>query len=231
MRRLAFLLKGINFVGTLTLFIVVLFSACSPQIVKIDQATRESIKEISRIKVIYYSPPELWMPFSQAGPLPAFGVLGEVLAPQKVEGSQVIKAYDVQDPVIRVRDKFFSSISKQLKLNTLSLLEEPLAEDTPDKLKTKFPQDTIFDFKTTMWGISTDPFQGYHYVLYHARGRLIQFPESKIIWQGICRVEDKDSTRMPHWSEFIENNGAILKEKLNNLAISCADDLAEHYLK
>jgi len=214
----------------LTLLLIVFLIGCSPQIIKIDQSTRESLKQTSQIKAIHYNPPDLLVPINQSL-LMGFGAVGGALAGLQAQSQaqQMTKEYGLQNPAIRVKSTFLSSISKQLESNSLTSLEEPLKDDDLDKLRVKFQQDTVFDFMTKMWGISTVPFQGYHYVTYRARARLIRFPEGKIVWQGACDVEDKDLARMPHWTEFVENNGALLKEKLNKLADSCANELVAQF--
>lgn len=216
---------------TLSSIFIIFLSGCSPKIIKIDKSERESLKHTSQIKAIHYNPPDLWVPISQSGPLMAFGAVGGAIAALQNQSTaqQITKEYGLQDPAIRVKTNFLASISKLLETNNITSIQEPLKETDLDELKAKFQQGTVFDFKTKMWGMSTVPFQGYHYIVYYARARLIRFPESKIIWQGTCSAEDKDPVRMPHWTEFLENNGAVLKEKLNKLADSCADELMAQF--
>ena len=208
------------------LIVLAILAGCAPKSIQMDQAARESLSGVQEIKVLYYEPPDLQVP---SNPVPKifFGAIGGAVAAVVVQsrGQQMVKEYGLSDPMIRVKNGFVLSVQALFNKANLTEVTSPHKEDNLDKLKVEFHQGLFLDFKTTKWGILTHQLQGYHYVAYQGRARFVQIPEEKVIWQGVCDLEEKDDTNMPHITELEANNGALLKEYLTKLTTSCEAEL------
>lgn len=202
-----------------------LSAACAPRPIPMDLAERESFSGGQQIQVLYYGPPDLLVPPGPA--LMMFGAVGNAIAanmPQS-QGQQMVKAYGLEDPIIDVMHRFIPSARAVLSNGIKEEATNRGQEVHLDELTKEFGSGLILDLKTVKWGIFRNPFQTFHYVGYQGRARLIRPSEKKVVWQGVCDLEEKDTDNMPHITEFEANNGALLKDNLAKLAASCADEL------
>jgi hypothetical protein len=208
------------------LLLLAISAACAPKPIAMDHAERDLLSRGEAVRVIYYTPPDFKVPPGTM-PLIMFGAVGGAIAAASMEqsqGQQTVKEYDVQDPIIQVRRRFAPQVGVLLNVD-MSGETSPRQDDDLDSLRKEFSQGYILDLKTSKWGIFRNPFQTFHYVGYRGRARLIRVSEKKVVWQGVCDLEEKDNDNMPHITEFEANNGALLKANLDKLAASCADEL------
>lgn len=215
-----------GFARAAILLLLAISAACAPKPIAMDHAERDLLSKSEAVRVVYYTPPDFKVPPGTM-PLIMFGALGGAIAAASMEqsqGQQTVKEYDVQDPIIQVRRRFAPHVGVLLNVD-MSEETSPRQDDDLDSLKKEFTQGYILDLKTNKWGIFRNPFQTFHYVGYQGRARLIRASEKKVVWQGVCDLEEKDNDKMPHITEFEENNGALLKNNLAKLAASCADEL------
>jgi hypothetical protein len=107
-------------------------------------------------------------------------------------------------------------------LKNVRAIQEPVAGDSLDELKTVFAKGLIIDVKTHRWGIAGNgPFA------YGARARVVRLEDSKTLWQGVCKVEDE----MTGVRDDVESaEGAHLKVKLNEMADACSDQLVDQFV-
>lgn len=160
-----------------------------------------------------------------------FGPVGGALAGLSAEetAKETVGKYNLQDPAIRVKTNFVSYLQQVFGMNNITSHSEQFVDDDLDDLQKQFSNTTILDFETVKWGIFEKPFEGWHFVALSIRSRVVKLPEKKIIWQGLCEVEDQEPERVPHWDEFVKNEGVILKEKLGKLSEECAAKLFERF--
>ena len=208
------------------LLLLTLSAGCAAKPIPMDHVERASLSSGQELRILYYEPPDFKVPPGTM-PLIMFGAVGGAIAAANMEqsqGQQTVKEYDVQDPIIQVSRRFVPRVGALLNVDMFGETS-PRQDDDIDSLKREFSQGYILDLKTSKWGIFRKPFETFHYVAYRGRARIIRISENKIIWQGVCDLEEKDNDKMPHITEFEANNGALLKDNLTKLAASCADEL------
>jgi hypothetical protein len=210
--------------STLTFALVLL--ACAPKMVKLDEATRESLKKMPEIKVIHYYPPTLQL--QGIAPVGYAASAGTAAAVQSQAQNRVQELL-LQDPVLRIKTNVVSSLTKLLETTNLTPLPTPMQELQVDKLKGMFGRETILDFATTYWGVAPIPFHPFDLVLYRARARLLRFPEGTLLWQGNCDLEAEDSAGMPTEREVLITKGLLLSNTLNRLADRCSEQLVAQF--
>lgn len=204
-----------------------LLVACAPEVVRLDQATRDSLKRADEIKVVHYFPPDLEF---QGTARVGFGAsAGAAMAIQQQAQAQQTQELMLQDPVLRIKSNVMTSVAKILETNNLTPLPTPLQDLQVNALKGMFGKGTILDFATTYWGVAPIPFQPFDLVLYRARARLLRFPEGKVLWQGNCDVEADESAGMPSDKDVPVTKGLLLNNTLSRLADRCSEQLVAQF--
>lgn len=142
----------------------------------------------------------------------------------------MIKKYSLQDPVLRVKERFLSTLSVDFDLKNIRPVQGPLTDDRVPALKERFGQGVVIDFKTIKWDLLYYLTDWSHYrIAFSARARMVRLEDSKIIWQGVCDIVGKDRKTSPTLDELESNNGALLKVKLNGAADRCVEELLEQF--
>jgi hypothetical protein len=209
--------------------LALLLSACAQDMVRLDPATRESLKSTPEIKVIHHVAPELYVPTNQ--PRVAYTGGGGETALESQVRDLLIKEYDLKDPILRVKTNFAAAAGKRLGGPTLTPVPAPfMIGEGPDRLKMQFGRETVLDFATTYWGVLPLPFEPTDIVAYRARARLIRFPEGQILWQGGCDLEGKDTSSSPKGANAQGPKSGGLKETFDLLADTCADQLVAQFM-
>lgn len=217
--------------GGSVLCTLLLLSACAQDqdMVRLDPATRESLKSTSEIKVIHHVPPELYIPTDQ--PRVAYTGGGGYTALEYQGRDLLIKEYDLKDPVLRVKANFAVAAGKRLGGPTLTSLPAPfMMGEGPDRLKLQFGGETVFDFATTYWAVLPLPFEPTDILAYRVRARLIRFPEGTILWQGGCDLEGKDTSSGSKGPNAQVPKAESLKAAFDLLADTCADQLVVQFM-
>lgn len=208
---------------------VQLLSACAQDLVRLDPATRESLKSTSEIKVIHHVAPELYVPTDQ--PRVAYTGGGGYAALESQTRDLLIREYDLKDPILRVKTNFAAAAGKKLGGPTLTPVPAPfMIGEGPDRLKMQFGRETILDFATMYWAVVPLPFEPADIVAYRARARLIRLPEGKILWQGVCDLEGKDTSGGPRGANAQGPKAGGLKEAFDLLADTCTDQLVAQFM-
>ena len=201
--------------------------ACAPELVKLDQNTRDSLRRVEEIKVVHYLPPDIQL---QSTALIGYGAsAGTSMAVQAQAQNQQSRELAIEDPVLRIKSNVVASLTKILETNNLRPVPTPLQELQVDKLKVIFPKGTVLDFATTYWGVMPLPYQTFDLVLYRARARLLKFPEGRLLWQGSCDLEADDSTGMPSDKNTVVTKGLLVSNTLNRLADRCSEQLVAQF--
>ncbi|GKS56738.1 hypothetical protein YTPLAS18_02650 [Nitrospira sp.] len=218
---------GTRIASAATLMLGLTVMACAPEIVKIDQSTRDSLRRVAEIKVVHYFPPDLQV---QGAGLVGYGPsAGAAAAIQTQAQNQAAHELAIEDPVLRIKSHVSSSLTKILATNNLTPVPTPLQELQVDKLKGIFPQGTVLDFATTYWGVMPLPYNPFELVLYRARARLLKFPEGELLWQGRCDLESDDSAGMPSDKTAVVTRALLVSNTLNRLADRCSEQLVAQF--
>lgn len=214
-------------VGYVVIAALVALVGCAPKPIPMDQQAKESLRAIQEIKVLHYSAPPLLVP-PTAAPVPIFAYAIADSADQ-THRARLGKSSAVDDPILQVKSGFLASMQTSLPRATLSEIPHSLPNDDLEDLKKELGQGYLLDFRTTKWGIINDMFRVYSYVLYQSRARLVDISGEKILWQGVCDLEEKDLTTRPSIHDFEADNGTLFKEYLGKLATSCVSELNRQF--
>jgi hypothetical protein len=215
-------------VSYLVIAILVALVGCAPKPILMDQQAKESLSAIQEIKVVYYRSPTLLVP-PTAAPVPLFAYAIADSA-DRTHRERLGKSSGVDDPILKVKDGFLPSMQTSLPKAILSEISHPLPNDDMEDLKKELGQGFLLDFKTTRWGIINNMWQVYSYVVYQGRARLVDISGEKILWQGVCDLEEKDLTTRPSIHDFEADNGTLFKEYLAKLATSCVKELNKQFV-
>src|SRR5262245_14780476 len=212
--------------------VLTILVGCAPKPILLDEATKVSLGGVREIRALYYTPPNLFVPVN---PVPGmfFGAIGGAIAGFEAmsRSEQMVKAYGLIDPIIQVKTELRPSVQTSFPDASIVDIATPRQDDALGVLKGEFQQGLLLDLKTIKWGIFTKVGQGDHYVSYQGRARLVQLPEEKVVWQGVCDFEERDDTTLRHITDFEANNGALLKEHLTKLATICSGELTKQLTK
>lgn len=218
------------------LSVLLLVSGCAPAMIAVDPGERLRLREQAEVRAIHYPPPSFFLVtkgMDRAGLF--FGALGAVgaMSAARSAGEKLREAYSLQDPIIRVRDRFLSDLKPDLDLGTVGIVESPLDTDAPRTLRERFGDAVLFDFKTVGWGLGYHREDSSRYgVMHNVRARLIRLQGTKVLWQAqvLCSSLQKEAAANPTLGELKADEGAMLKAKLDEAADQCARYLAAHFL-
>lgn len=228
------------FLGFLCLFLPAAFYGCSSGLIKIDERGLARLKKEPEIHAVTYIPASFIVETPGAygsteamfgemeGPLGGFAHLREF----EENGKKMIRDYSLEDPVLKVRDKFISSVGADLGLQEAGAFTEPLKDDSIEGLKRRFGKGMVFDFKTTRWLLNYYPADLSHYrMTYGGRARLVSLEDSRVLWQGACRFSTtKEMRASPTMEDLVADDGALLKTKLLEASDRCASELLRQFL-
>ncbi len=208
---------------------LILTVGCSPKVIKMDLATKESLNRASQITLIHYEPSSFEVPPSQMGMM--FGAIGAAVAGLAAEsrGQQMVQQYDLRDPILHVKERFAARVLSDFANIKLTDISEPFKDDDIDDMKEKFVEGNILDFQTIRWGVVGQPFSGNSYIKYQGRVRLIDVHNASVLWQGVCDLEDRDLYTMPDSTERNSSEGNILRAKFENLSGQCLERLISQF--
>lgn len=140
------------------------------------------------------------------------------------EGKRWVAEYALEDPSIKAGRLFLSDL-KKLDMEARSFQEA--ADDSPGALREAFgAKGLVLDMKTTRWMLAYFPADATRYRLtFEARARLISLEGPEIIWKARCRYTEGDIGKSSTLTEFEANHAALLRDRLNEAADSCAKEL------
>lgn len=159
-----------------------------------------------------------------------FGIVGGVIAANSMQraGQAMVAEYSVPDPSLAVRERLAAALSEQFSLRVTP--DTAPVGDSVAELRTKFGSGAVLDTRTLNWQLlyyASDP--RHHYLLYAGRARLVRLSDNKVLWQNRCliKLQDPKGSR-PTVDEYRAGNGELLKQKVQEAANRCADQLIAH---
>ncbi len=226
--------------ASIVLMVVVIVSyGCAPALIPIDKEDLVRLKNQPEVVAVHYESPIFV--YSGSDALPCFSLLwgcpaSAFFGALGVDGRRLLKErykIEVEDPTPALKTKFLANLTLELKLSNLRPIDQALTSDGFNDIKKAYKGGMVFDFKTVAWRINDGGlifsthdwwylrFHRGKYVWYLVGGRLMRTEDSKILWQGVCEFKTPDIER----DTLIENDGALLKTKLQEAADTCAADL------
>ncbi|MFO0774914.1 MAG: hypothetical protein U0172_09640 [Nitrospiraceae bacterium] len=200
---------------------------CGTDVVKLDAGALEQLRRTPEIKVVHYLPPNLEVQgTTQFGYGAAAGTSAGIQAHAR---DQYAGDMMFVDPVLRIRDKVTTAVVKTIDNKNLTPMQTPVQDMSIERLRGVVGSGTVMDFATTYWAVAPLPYSQHDLVLYRGRARLVQFPEGKVLWQGLCDVEAEDSVGMPTNKSAPVTKGQAIAGTFENLADRCSDHLLAQF--
>jgi len=158
-----------------------------------------------------------------------------------------------EEPLIPLMESFFAAIKAELNLGTIRTLQEPRHHE-PDyrfeldqsieqekelyRIKRTFQSGMVFDFDKSNVVFAPDPSQ-YRSIAFTrtdsqvrfivqlwARARLIKVEEQKVLWQGVCIINDGGMTLV----DFREAGNPLVQEKLDRAIKACSQEWISQFM-
>ncbi len=226
----------------LLLITVVVLVGCTPKVIKMDTAIKDSLNRTHEITAIHYTPPDFKMPLRSTYASGAiFGAIGGAISGMvaRSQGERMVEEFRLQDPIVRIKEEFLTKALNEFPNLKISQISEPVENDDIHYLKEKFTKGHIVDFQTIQWGI-VKHVEGWEYLKpsgsqdrrkakFLGRARLIDPSKESILWQGICDLEDTTIFTMEdvkYWYPGEDNN---LEGLFKILGIRCIKELVDQF--
>ena len=208
---------------------------CAPRLVGLEYDTLVRLKAEPEIHVVRYPAPafDVTVPGnSLVGS--SFGVSGGAIAvpSQGAAAAEPGAAYGLTDPARTVQDGVVASLGFEMGLTNLRPVDEVRPTDRLDELGKAFGHGFVLDVTTLRWGLSYDPEIWTQYrVVYSARARLVRADDASLAWQGVCDASEREAMSGTTMGELMATDAALLRDKLEVAARSCADELVHQLLR
>lgn len=210
-----------------------LLHGCGFREIKIDPQERNYLKEEPKIVAVHYN---VW-PSLTVESIRLFG------GPQ-------IDSLAMEAPLLRVKERFLSTLETELGLTNIRFIEEahfsrsiPAIGADLYPLKRTFGNGLVFDSEMVLWSLLNYKFDTNHYTIFlTVRARLIRLDNLQIMWQSLCHIDDQKRTWW-EWgvyvapkegrrtlTELTANDYAVLKERRDKTADMCVDQLLAQFL-
>jgi hypothetical protein len=208
--------------------------------VKMEKGGLEKLKTQSNIVAIHYKPAPFRLVTESTTLASGIGVLfgavggtiGAGATINKIEsaGQEMVKNYSLQDPVLRVKEQILDVLNTKYGVNNIHAIPETIVEENFDSFRKQYGDGIIIDLMTINWGIGSFPFDSSHYrTPLFVRARLVDLRDSKVLWQGSCRVMEEKTDNSPNIDEITADNGALLKKLLIVAEDICAKEIIAQF--
>lgn len=169
--------------------------------------------------------------FSAMTPAKAtLGLLGAFAAIS--DGNQIVSTNNVADPAKKTSDELVTVLEGKLGAKRVAIPIE-VNDDDVAKISTLAAPTAryVLDVKTFVWNMGYFATDWFHYrVMYTARARLIDTNAKAVIAEGFCKRIPESNANAPTYDEAVANQAKWLKEQMNQVGITCADNLKHEML-
>ena len=153
-----------------------------------------------------------------------YALAGAFLTPlvafaQVSEGAGMQDSLQLEDPVVRVKDRLIGMLQAQFNVANVVAVADPPKSDAIEKLVQTYRTGVVLDVRTMKWGVDNARAK------YSARARLIRLPDATILWKATCEFVADKAKPSPKMEELKANDGILLKAKILDAADGCADQL------
>lgn len=183
------------------------------------------------VRAVTYEPAPFFL--ASAGKAAAgglFGLVGGAIAANSMQraGQAMVAEYSVPDPALTLRERLAAAVSEQFGLRVTP--ETAPVDDAVPALRARFGSGAVLDTRTLGWQLVYYPSDWrHHHVSYVGRARLVRLSDNKVLWQKGCfiKLQDPKGSRRTV-DEYRASNGELLKQKVQEAANRCADELIAH---
>jgi hypothetical protein len=178
----------------------------------------------NKLTVVYYEP-DSFLPMTNTKG--AFAVLGVAAAVS--EGKTLVKQHGLKDPAIEIKSRLAKDLSDIYQMSDIQVVSEtmPYKSDPENVAALASNEGIVLDVRTFGWGTMYYPFKTKYKVNYVAQARLINAKEKREISAERCVINEKYSENSPTYDELMENDAALLKQKLAKATTECTSRFAE----
>jgi hypothetical protein len=207
------------------LLAVLLGSATSGCVVRLDAAERARLSLAPVIHSVHYQPMDRLQVATLGGGVEMW---------EKATGS--FPWIDIEDPVASVEDGFLAGLRRELGLTNIERYDRPLWSKhipavpvDPEFLREVFHDGLVLDFESTAWRLAfvsrnlLNPARTTYGLDFVVRARLIRLPEKVVLWEEYCLRENEQAHRP--LDEILANGAAHLRARRDEIAASCAEEL------
>lgn len=205
--------------------VISLAAGCAPRLIKLEPQELARVQRLEgEIRAVHYSPATLYV----TGGIGDFDPISLVLT---IRATTWVRGLSLEDPILRVKDRFVTALETEVGLKNLRTIPTPLGSDSLDHLRAELGKGVVLDFKTLTpppaggWALYAGIFWSTY--AYSARARLIRLDDSRILWQGLCKISEK----IPPLRVLEEDDGQAFKTRIEESAVICARQLIQQFSK
>ena len=198
---------------------LLLLTACAGQHTRLSSENRRSLAADPQLHAVHHKTMGSFSYESTGYSLAGAFITPLVVFAQVAEGSGMESDLQLEDPVLRVKDRLVTALQSQFKLANVVAVSVPPKSDSIATLAQAFRTGVVLDVRTMKWGVDNARAK------YSARARLIRLSDAAILWSATCEYIADKAKPSPKMTELKENGGILLKAKILDAADGCADQL------
>lgn len=146
-------------------------------------------------------------------------------------GKKMLEENKIVDPASQIADEFGQVLTEKYELKISGLNRPEVDFDDIDRLVKYYPEgDILLDVKTLDWGIAFQMPAGY-WLTYHARLRLIDRANQKILAQDRCSRPRESLGGATSFDEIRESEAAALRQALSDAVRACTAYFRAQFIK
>ena len=210
--------------------VVALLRGCGSLDIKWAKQDRVELKQLKSIKVFHQH--AVWPTFKTP-----MGVLASKLTFGMSEdwsaGHKLVHKFKIKDPSQTVKEKFLMQVNKDSKVAIFINDKQSLdyEENSIEKMKAKYKSGLVLKFYSYWWEIWYYPEDFSRYQMwFQTRAELVRLDDSKVLWKGRCRADQKDYKTAPTLDELTEDNSKVLQKWVNDATTQCSKQLVKDFL-
>jgi hypothetical protein len=198
---------------------LLLLSACAGQQTRLSTENRRALAADTQIHAVHHKSMRSFS-YESTG----YALAGAFLTPlvafaQVTEGAGMQDSLQLEDPVVRVKDRLVGVLQTQFNAANVVAVADPPKGDAIEKLVQTYRTGVVLDVRTMKWGVDNARAK------YSARARLIRLSDATILWNATCEFVADKAKPSPKMEELKANDGILLKAKILDAADGCADQL------
>jgi len=204
-----------------------MFTGCASSTVALKPQDVTQLKALSEIPAVHGQPATLRVvTVGKAMSAGMFGVVGGLVADgmARSEGKDLVKAYALDDPAGRVKERVAAVLAERLALNNVRAVSTPVEDIDAKTLRGAFRDSVVLAVKTDQWSVSFVDLASHYGIVYSATARLVRTGDGTVLSNASCRLDGRDFEKVT-MDELKADNGALLKMRLERTADLCVDRL------
>lgn len=213
----------------------IFLGGCAPALIPMDKDALARLSSHSEIVAVHYSRPSpsprsqssYWLPTGASPIGNAIGV-GILLLQLAADNAGPPNNYCWDDPVTKVKERFASTLNRELDLRNVRLVEEALSDDDPEALRSSLGPSMVIDFKTLECGRGAGAGQLEYY---SARARLFFLQDFKVVWQGRCNVRARVDASSGLESAHRGSDAAPETANIEKVLEGCVEELIAQFTR